>query len=85
MKIILKAPYINEPISALRALNYPVTSRYCFAVINTMAGAHTDYGSLTILLPNTDETRGNFKSKILMVQWIDIPMILMSLLLILVI
>ena len=41
---------IDKPISALRALNYPET--------NTppkpgqlRAGAHTDYGSLTILLP----------------------------------
>lgn len=48
-------PYINEPISALRALNYP--SLQDIVLPNQqMAGAHTDYGSLTILLPK-DETR----------------------------
>jgi len=44
------APLLAAPISALRALNYPEQT-------NTpkpgqiRAGAHTDYGSLTILLP----------------------------------
>lgn len=43
-------PFIGHPISALRALHYP-------AIISAprdkqqRAGAHTDYGSLTILLP----------------------------------
>jgi isopenicillin N synthase-like dioxygenase len=44
------APTIDRPISALRALNYPEQ-----AVPpkpgQLRAGAHTDYGSLTILLP----------------------------------
>jgi len=43
-------PFIDRPISALRALNYPAQS-----VVpkpgQLRAGAHTDYGSLTILLP----------------------------------
>lgn len=42
--------YVDAPISALRALNYPEQ-----AVVpkpgQLRAGAHTDYGSLTILLP----------------------------------
>lgn len=43
-------PMIDRPISALRALNYPE------ALVppepgQLRAGAHTDYGSLTILLP----------------------------------
>lgn len=44
------APYIGHPISALRALHYPPTEG---AVLDNQqrAGAHTDYGSLTILLP----------------------------------
>ncbi|NCO85805.1 MAG: isopenicillin N synthase family oxygenase [Rhodobacterales bacterium] len=44
------APFIGAPVSALRALHYPATRdapRDC----QQRAGAHTDYGSLTILLP----------------------------------
>ncbi|HXT08532.1 MAG TPA: 2OG-Fe(II) oxygenase family protein [Roseiarcus sp.] len=44
------APYIDAPISALRALNYPALQRPP-APGQIRAGAHTDYGSLTILLP----------------------------------
>ena len=42
--------FIKHPVSALRALNYPeqlIPPR----VRQLRAGAHTDYGSLTILLP----------------------------------
>lgn len=45
------APAIDAPISALRALNYPATGRPAEAG-QQRAGAHTDYGSLTILLPD---------------------------------
>lgn len=41
---------IDQPVSALRALNYPETSTQP-APGQLRAGAHTDYGSLTILLP----------------------------------
>lgn len=41
---------IDVPISALRALNYPEQSVAPVAG-QLRAGAHTDYGSLTILLP----------------------------------
>lgn len=41
---------IDRPISALRALNYPETSTPPQPG-QLRAGAHTDYGSLTILLP----------------------------------
>jgi isopenicillin N synthase-like dioxygenase len=44
------APFIDAPISALRALNYPAQDRPPKAG-QMRAGAHTDYGSLTILLP----------------------------------
>ncbi|SEW23495.1 Isopenicillin N synthase [Cognatiyoonia koreensis] len=44
------APYIGEPISALRALHYPPTQGVPLDN-QQRAGAHTDYGSLTILLP----------------------------------
>ena len=44
------APFLTAPISALRALNYPATSSSTLPG-QQRAGAHTDYGSLTILLP----------------------------------
>jgi isopenicillin N synthase-like dioxygenase len=43
-------PYIDAPISALRALNYPAQDRPPEQG-QLRAGAHSDYGSLTILLP----------------------------------
>ena len=42
--------YINSPISALRALHYPATTGRPLDR-QQRAGAHSDYGSLTILLP----------------------------------
>lgn len=42
--------FIQNPISALRALNYP-EQHVAPAAGQLRAGAHTDYGSLTILLP----------------------------------
>ena len=47
------APFIDAPISALRALNYPALS-VAPEPGQIRAGAHTDYGSLTILLPQAD-------------------------------
>ena len=47
------ATFINEPISALRALNYPATGDAAESG-QQRAGAHSDYGSLTILLPQPD-------------------------------
>jgi isopenicillin N synthase-like dioxygenase len=44
------APLIDRPISALRALNYPEPERPPLPG-QLRAGAHSDYGSLTILLP----------------------------------
>ena len=44
------APFIDAPISALRALNYP-EQKIAPKPGQLRAGAHTDYGSLTILLP----------------------------------
>ena len=47
------APFFRAPVSALRALNYPGQA----GPGALGAGAHTDYGSLTILLPQ-DGSRG---------------------------
>ena len=44
------ASFIDAPISALRALNYPAQMQAPQAG-QLRAGAHSDYGSLTILLP----------------------------------
>src|SRR5271155_3800569 len=44
------APFIDAPVSALRALNYPALAT-APKPGQIRAGAHTDYGSLTILLP----------------------------------
>ena len=44
------APFIDQPISALRALNYPEPKAPPLPG-QLRAGAHSDYGSLTILLP----------------------------------
>ena len=63
------APFIGHPISALRALHYPRT-RGTALDGQQRAGAHTDYGSLTILLPQPGSTglqvaRG--------AEWVDVP------------
>jgi isopenicillin N synthase-like dioxygenase len=44
------APFLRHPVSALRALHYPATAGAALPG-QARAGAHTDYGSLTILLP----------------------------------
>jgi isopenicillin N synthase-like dioxygenase len=64
------APTISHPISALRALNYP-EQEVAPEPGQLRAGAHSDYGSLTILLPQ-EGSRG------LEIQrrdgsWIEVP------------
>jgi isopenicillin N synthase-like dioxygenase len=61
---------IDHPVSALRALNYPAQTAPPRRD-QMRAGAHSDYGSLTILLPQED-------SKGLQIQradgsWVDVP------------
>ena len=63
------APTISATISALRALNYPATIQIPLDK-QQRAGAHTDYGSLTILKPQPGSqglqiARGE--------EWIDVP------------
>ena len=45
-------PFIKNPISALRALHYPPTNSFQ-SIGQQRAGEHTDYGCLTILLPES--------------------------------
>lgn len=64
------ADKIDHPISALRALNYPEVEVAPTAG-QLRAGAHSDYGSLTILLPQAG-------SKGLQIErpdgsWLDVP------------
>ena len=61
--------FINNPISALRALHYPETKDIIIDK-QQRAGAHTDYGSLTILLPQTGTSGLQIKKKN---TWIDVP------------
>ena len=61
--------FINNPISALRALYYPETEDIIIDK-QQRAGAHTDYGSLTILLPQTGTTGLQIKKKN---TWIEVP------------
>ena len=46
-------PMINRHTSAMRALNYPVTDSVTSAG-GQRAGAHTDYGTLTLLMADPD-------------------------------
>ena len=61
--------YIDAPISALRALNYPETQDAPEAG-QQRAGAHTDYGSLTILLPQPGSRGLQIKQGD---TWVDVP------------
>ena len=61
--------FISNPISALRALHYPTTTDARIEK-QQRAGAHTDYGSLTILLPQVGTTGLQIKKKN---SWIDVP------------
>ena len=64
------APFLSAPVSALRALNYPPLAAPPKPG-QIRAGAHTDYGSLTILLPQA----GSRGLEILAHDgaWIEVP------------
>lgn len=62
-------PFIGHPISALRALHYPATVGTPLEK-QQRAGAHTDYGSLTILLPQA----GSHGLQVMQGDtWVDVP------------
>ena len=63
-------PFIDRPISALRALNYPAQTVEPRPG-QLRAGAHSDYGSLTILLPQ----EGSRGLEILSAsgEWLPVP------------
>ncbi|MBX3531096.1 MAG: isopenicillin N synthase family oxygenase [Rhizobiaceae bacterium] len=63
-------PTIDRPISALRALNYP-EQRITPQAGQLRAGAHTDYGSLTILLPQAGS--GGLQILAPSGEWRDVP------------
>jgi isopenicillin N synthase-like dioxygenase len=64
------AKFIDNPISALRALNYPLIKKEVLPN-QQRAGAHTDYGSLTILLP-LDSVQG-LQIKNSNNRWVNVP------------
>lgn len=62
-------PFMSHPISALRALHYPATVDGPLDR-QQRAGAHSDYGSLTILLPQP----GRRGLQVLQDDiWVDVP------------
>ncbi|HEX4296800.1 MAG TPA: 2-oxoglutarate and iron-dependent oxygenase domain-containing protein, partial [Devosia sp.] len=63
------ASVIDHPISALRALNYPEQS-VAPQPGQLRAGAHSDYGSLTILLPQAGSRGLQIQRG---AEWIDVP------------
>lgn len=63
------AQHISTPISALRALNYPATTTVPLDK-QQRAGAHTDYGSLTILKPQPGSQGLQIARN---GDWIDVP------------
>ena len=63
-------PFIDAPISALRALHYPATIGQPMKK-QQRAGAHTDYGSLTILLPQPGSQGLQIMSP--RGDWVDVP------------
>ncbi|MEX0344078.1 MAG: isopenicillin N synthase family dioxygenase [Rhizobiaceae bacterium] len=65
------ASYIDQPISALRALNYPHQEGDIAKPGQLRAGAHSDYGSLTILLPEPGTAGLQIFSP--SGEWIDVP------------
>jgi len=62
-------PFIAHPISALRALHYPATVDAPLER-QQRAGAHTDYGSLTILLPQPGSQGLQVRQGEI---WVDVP------------
>ncbi len=60
---------ISTPISALRALRYPPTGGQA-EIGQQRAGAHTDYGSLTILLPQPGSSGLQIEQT---GEWVDVP------------
>ena len=50
------APLIDRPITSMRALHYPALGSEADTTGSLRAGAHSDYGTLTIL--RTDDVRG---------------------------
>lgn len=64
-------PFINQPISALRALNYPHQAGEIAKPGQLRAGAHTDYGSLTILLP--EPGTAGLEIQLPAGEWIGVP------------
>ncbi|MBT6387170.1 MAG: isopenicillin N synthase family oxygenase, partial [Alphaproteobacteria bacterium] len=65
-------PMINEAISACRANHYPALENPP-AAGQLRAGAHSDYGSLTILLPH--DTPGGLQVQTRTGDWINAPVI----------
>ena len=62
-------PLIDRPITSMRALNYPAIDTGAIEPDALRAGAHSDYGTLTIL--RTDHVQG-LQIEVADGSWIDI-------------
>lgn len=62
-------PFLGAPVSALRALHYPATPTAALPG-QSRAGAHTDYGSLTILRPQPGSRGLEIKSP--SGEWVEV-------------
>lgn len=64
-------PYIDRPTSALRALHYPDLAGQHVEPGQLRAGAHTDYGTLTLL--RQDDAPGGLQLRGVDGEWVDVP------------
>ena len=64
-------PFIDRHTSALRALHYPDLSGQQIEPGQLRAGAHTDYGTLTLL--RQDDAPGGLQLRDSDEEWVDVP------------
>jgi len=65
------APFIDRHTSALRALHYPDLAGQPVEPGQLRAGAHTDYGTLTLL--RQDDAPGGLQLRGANGEWVDVP------------
>ena len=64
-------PFIDHHTSALRALHYPDLAGHDVEAGQLRAGAHTDYGTMTLL--RQDDAPGGLQLRDADGEWVDVP------------